>query len=111
MHIPDTDQHGNLHAATKGDSMTHERLFNFSNQVIIQHTDGTPAALFTIIPIPPNTTAWLLPYNVLVFGSAKQMVRHQHKLDRQSDISPTLVSNSAVKRTWDRPRTYTPQQL
>ena len=42
------------------------------------------------------------------------MVRHQHKLDRQSDILPTLqrtceqfiqalhsMSSNAAKRTWD----------
>ena len=75
--------------------MTQERLINFINQVIIKHTDGTPAALFldaasinrsdatlelcnknniTVVPIPPNTTAWL-PCGVLVFGPAKNKVR------------------------------------
>ena len=52
------------------------------------------------------------------------MLRKRRKLDRQSDISPTLqpicqqfsdaldaVSNSAVKRTWDKIRTYIPEQL
>ena len=74
--------------------------------------------------IPPNTTGWLQPCDVVLFGPAKQKVRKQHKLDRQSDTSPTLqrtcqqfsdalnfVSNSAVKRTWDTLRTYTPEQL
>ena len=74
--------------------------------------------------IPPNTTGWLQPCDIVLFGPAKQKVRKQHKFDRQSDISPTLqrtceqfsdalnaVSNSAVKRTWDTLRTYTPEQL
>ena len=65
--------------------------------------------------IPPNTTAWLQPFRVVLFGPAKRMVRHQHKLDRHSDIQPApqrpceqfsdalnSVSNSAVQRTWDR---------
>ena len=76
--------------------MAQERLFNFINQVIIKHTDGAPAALFldaasinrsdatrelcnknniTVVPIPPNTTAWLQPWDVLVFGPAKNKVR------------------------------------
>ena len=82
IHIPDTDNHGNFYTATKGGSMSQERLLNFTNQVIIKHTDGIPAALFldaasinrsdatretcnknniTVVPIPPNTTAWLQP--------------------------------------------------
>ena len=74
--------------------------------------------------IPPNTTAWLQPRDVLLFVPAKQNVRHQHKLDRQSDTPSILqrtcqqfsealnaMSNSAAKRTWDRLRTYTPEQL
>ena len=65
--------------------------------------------------IPSNSTAWLQPCHVLLFGPAKQMVRHQHKLGRQSDTPPTLqrsceqlsdalnaVSNSAIKPTWIR---------
>ena len=68
----------------------------------------------TVYRIPPKTTGWLQPYDIVLFGPAKQKVCKQHKLDRQSDISPTLqrtcqqfsvalnaVSNSAVKRTWD----------
>ena len=60
--------------------MTPERLLNLITQVIIKHTDGTPAAWFldaasidrsdatrelcnknniTLVPILPNTTAWL----------------------------------------------------
>ena len=75
----------------------------------------------TVYRIPPNTTGWLQPCDIVLFGPAKQMVRHQHKLDRQSDIPPTQQctcqqfsdalnsgSNSAVKRTWDKLRTYTP---
>ena len=48
IHIPDTDKHGNLYTTTKSGpkSMIQERLLNFINQVIIKHTDGTPAALF-----------------------------------------------------------------
>ena len=74
--------------------MTQERLLHVINQVIIKHTNGTPAALIldaasinrsdatrelcnqndiTAIPIPPTTTAWLQPYEVL-FSSAKNKV-------------------------------------
>ena len=78
----------------------------------------------TVYRIPPNTTAWLQPCDILLFGSAKQTVRKQHKSDRQFNVQSSLhrtceqfskalnaVSNSAVKRTWDRLRTYTPEQL
>ena len=125
--------------------MTQERLLNFINQVIIKHTEGTPAALFldtasinrsditrelcnknniTIVPIPYNTTAWLQPCDVVLFGPARQKNGKQYKLDRQLDIQPTLqrtghqfsvvlqsMSYSAVKRTWDRLRISTPEQL
>ena len=68
----------------------------------------------TVYRIPPNSTGWLQPCDIVLFGPAKQKVRHQHKLDRQSDIPPTLqliceqfsdalhsVSNSSVKPTGD----------
>ena len=35
-----------------------------------------------------NTAGWLQPCDVALFGPAKQKVRKQHKLDRQSDIQP-----------------------
>ena len=46
IHIPDTDKHGNFYTTTNGGSMTQERLLNFINQVIVKHTNGTPAAWF-----------------------------------------------------------------
>ena len=77
----------------------------------------------TVYRILPNRTGWLQPSDIVLFGPAKQKVRHQHKLDRQSDAPPTIqrtceqfsdalnaVFNSAVKRTWGRIRTYTPEQ-
>ena len=104
--------------------------------IIVEHTQDQPAAWLmdslgyqhnnrtiyicnkhsiTGYRIPPNTTGWLQPCDIVLFGPAKQMVRHQLKLDRQSEIPSTLqrtceqfsdalnaVSNSAVKRTWDR---------
>ena len=78
IHIPNTGKHGHFHTTNKGGSRTQERLLNLINQVIIKHTDGTPAALFldaasinrsdathelcnknniTAVPIPPNTAA------------------------------------------------------
>ena len=70
-----------------------------------------------------NYAQQLAPCDIVLFGPSKQKVRHQHKLDRQLDVQPTLqrtcqqfsdalnsVSTSAVKRTWDRLRTYTPEQ-
>ena len=86
-----------------------------------QHNDRTTQTCnkhyITVYRIPPNTTGWLQPCDIVLFDPAKQKVRHQHKLDRQSDTSPTLqrtceqfsdalnsVSNSAVKRTWGRIR-------
>ena len=80
--------------------MTHERLLNFINQVVIKHTDGIPAALFldtasinrsditgelcdknniTVVPIPPNTTVWLHSCGVLLFGPAKNKIRKAMK--------------------------------
>ena len=99
IRIPDTDQHSNLYTTTKGGSLTLERILNFINPVIIKHTDGIPAALFldaasinrsdatlelcnnniTIVSIPPNTTAWLQPCDVFVFGSAKNKVHKAMK--------------------------------
>ena len=35
----------------------------------------------TVYRIPPNTTGWLQPCDIVLFGPAKQKVRHQHKLD------------------------------
>ena len=62
-----------------------------------------------------NTTARLQPYDVLVFGAAKQKLLYQHKLDRQSDIQPTLqctFEQFSALHSWDRIRTtYTPEQL
>ena len=42
IHIPDMDKHGNFY--TKDGSEVQERLHNSINQVIVKHTDGTPAA-------------------------------------------------------------------
>ena len=86
-------------------------MIKFIEDIIVEHTQDQPGALFldslgyqhnsrtldlcnkhniTVYRIPPNTTGWLQPCDVVLFGPAKQRVRHQHKLDRQSDISPTL---------------------
>ena len=107
--------------------------FKFIETIIVQHTQDQPAALLldsqgyqhndfttqtcnyhniTLYRKPPNTTGWLQPCDIVLFDPAKQVVRHQHKLDRQTDIPSTLqytcqklsnalnaVSNSAVKRT------------
>ena len=67
----------------------------------------------TVYRIPPSTTGWLQPCDIVLFGPSKQL-----------DVQPTLqrtcqqfsdalnsVSTSAVKRTWDRLRTDTPEQL
>ena len=40
--------------------------------------------------MPPNTTVWLQPCDVLLIGLALQKVHKQHKLDRQPDVPPTL---------------------
>ena len=40
--------------------------------------------------IPPNTTDWLQPSDIVLLGAAKQILQHQHSLDRQSDTPPTL---------------------
>ena len=74
----------------------------------------------TVYRIPLNTTGWLQPCDIVLFGPAKQKVRKQHKLDRQSYMPPTLqrtceqfsdalnsVFNSAIRHTWDALRTYT----
>ena len=98
-----------LYATTKGGSVTQERLLKFINQVIIKHTDGAPAALFldaasinrsdatrelcnknniTIVPIPPNTTAWLQPCDV---GPAKNKVRKAMKHALNTDECPSIL--------------------
>ena len=47
MYIPDTDTHGNFYTTTMGGTMIQ---LNLINQVIIKHTDGTPAVLFLDAP-------------------------------------------------------------
>ena len=112
VHVPDTDKHGKFYTTTKGGSMTQKRLLNFINQVIIKHTDGAPAALFldaasinrsdatrelcnknniTVVPIPRNTTAWLQPCDVLVFGPAKNKVRKAMKHALNTDERPSIL--------------------
>ena len=112
IHIPDRDKHGNLYTLTKGGSMTQERLINVINQVITNHTDGIPAALFldaasinrsdathelcnknniTIVPIPPNTTAWSQPCDVFVFGPPKNKVRKAMKDALNTDKGPGIL--------------------
>ena len=105
-------------------------------KILVEHTQDQPAAWLldslgyqnnnrtvevcnkhniTVYRIPPNTTGWLQPCDIVLFGPSKQKLSKQYKLDKQSDISPTLqrtcqqfsealhaVSNSVVKRTWDR---------
>jgi hypothetical protein len=142
---PVRDHDNNRYTGTESGNMNNDELIKFIEDIIVEHTQDQPAALFldslnyqhndrtketcnnhniTVYRIPPNTTGWLQPCDIVLFGPTKQKVRHQHKLDRQSVIQPTLqrtceqfskalnsVSNSAVKRTWDRLRTYTPEQL
>ncbi len=142
---PVRDSEGNRYTGTESGNMNNEQLIKLIEDIIVEHTQDQPAAWLldslgyqhnnrtldicnkhniTVYRIPPNTTGWLQPCDIVLFGSSKQKVRHQHKLDRQSDIQPTLqrtcqqfsdalnsVSTSAVKRTWDRIRTYTPEQL
>ena len=125
--------------------MNNDELIKFIEDIIVEHTHDQPAAWLldslgyqhnnrtlevcnkhniTVYRIPPSTTGWLQPCDIVLFGPSKQKVRHQHKLDRQLDVQLTLqrtcqqfsdalnsVSTSAVKRTWDRLRTYTPEQL
>ena len=92
--------------------MTQERLLNFINQVIITHTDSIPAALFIdaasinrsdatrelcnknniiIVPIPPNTTAWIQPWDVLVFSPTKHKVRKAMKHALNTDHRTTIL--------------------
>ena len=86
--------------------MTQERLLNFINQVIVKHTNGPPAALFNrsdatrelcnknniiIVPITPNTTAWLQPCDVIVFSPAKNKVRKEMKHALDTDQRPTIL--------------------
>ena len=79
------DHNHQINCHNKCGSMSQERLLNFINQVIIKHTDGTPAALFldaasinrstremcnknniAVVQIPPNTTAWLRPCDIVI---------------------------------------------
>ena len=46
IRLPDMDKHDNFQTTTKGGSMTQEWYLHFINQVIIKHTNGTPAAWF-----------------------------------------------------------------
>ena len=89
-------------------------IFKFVQTIIFEHTPDQPAALLldsvgyqpndritqtcnnrniAVYRIPPSTTAWLQPYDVLLFDSAKQMIRKQHKLDRLSDTPNTYMSS------------------
>ncbi len=111
----------------------------------VEHTQERPAALIldalgyqhnertkqicnkhniTLYKVPPNTTGWLQPCDVTLFGPTKQKVRKVQKFDRQSNIPPTLhrtchqfsealnsVSSGTIKHTFNRLRTATPTQL
>ena len=96
-------------------NMNNDELIKFIEDIIVEYTQDRPAALFldslgyqhnsltlevcnkhniTVYRIPPNTTAWLQPCDVVLFGPAKEKVRKQHKVDRQLDIQPTLQRTS-----------------
>ena len=86
-----------------------------------QHNNRT-LEVYNKLNITEYHPTQLKPCDVVLFGPTKQKVRYQHKLDRQPDMLPepkrtcqqfskalNSVSNSAVKRTWDSLRTYTPE--
>ena len=96
FHIPNNNQpvrgqHNNRYVGTESGNMNNDELIKFSEDIIVENTQDQPAALgyrhnkhnITVCRIPPNSTAWLQPCDIVLFGPAKQMVRHQHKLDRQ----------------------------
>ena len=108
--------------------MSNDELIKIIEDIIVEHTQYQPAVLLldslgyqhndpatqtrnkhntTVYKVPPNTTAWLPPFDALLLGPAKQKVRKQHKLDRQLDIQSTLQRtcerfSGAVKRTLGR---------
>ena len=45
----------------------------------------------TIVPIPPNTTAWLQPWDVLLFGLAKNKVHKAMKHALNTDQRTTML--------------------
>ena len=79
---------------------------------IIEHTQDQPAALLldslgyqhndrtsqtrnkhniTVYRIPPNTTGWLQPWDVVVFGPAKNKVRKAMKDALNTDERPSIL--------------------
>ena len=99
--------------------MNNDEFIKFIEDIIVEHTQDQPQlGCWTHLAQHYNvsyTTGWLQPCDIVLFGPSKQKLSKQHKLDRQSDISQTLqrtcqqfsdalnaVSNSAVKRTWNR---------
>ena len=108
---PERDTAGYRYTGTESGNMNNDELIKFIEDIIVECTQDRPAALFldslgyqhnnrtietcnkhniTVYRIPPNTTAWLQPCDVVLFGLAKQKVRKQRKVDRQLDIQPTL---------------------
>jgi len=142
---PIFDDYHNRYTATDSGAMNNDELIKFIETIIVEHTKDKPAALIldalgyqhndrtkqicnkhniTLYKVPPNTTGWLQPCDVTLFGPTKQKVRSVQKSDRQKNISPTLhrtchqfsealnsVSTDVIKRTFDRLRTATPTEL
>ena len=47
--------------------------------------------IYTVVPIPPNTTAWLQQCDVVLFGPAKNKVRKAMKDALNTDERPSIL--------------------
>ena len=105
---PFTDSNNNQYVGAKSVNMNQKQLINFVNEVIIKYTKGRTAALYmdslgyqhnkntmahcnnnniTVYRIPPNTTGWLQPCDIVLFDPAKQMVKKQIKVNLQKNTN------------------------
>ena len=101
------DQYNIRYGGTELGHMNNDELIKFIEDIIVEHTQDQPAVWLvdslcyqhnnrtidicnkhsiTVYRIPTNTSGWLQPCDIVLFGPAKQRVRHQHKFDRQSEI-------------------------
>ena len=61
----------------------------------VKYAETADVTNITVYRIPTNTAAWLQPCDVLLFGPAKQKVRHQHKYYIKH-CNRTLLSMAAL---------------
>ena len=91
---PVRDTAGNQYTGTESGNMNNDELIKFIEDIIVEHTHTRPTSCIfldslgyqhnsrtlevcnkhniTVYRIPPNTSGWLQPCDIVLFGPAKQ---------------------------------------